>query len=526
MNPRAPGVAAWAVAAAFLLASCGGGSDGDGGGNNPPPTLNIENTAMADGVVGSPYFGAAVSSGGTGLHTYTISGSLPGGLSFDGAEGSITGTPTGPAGESDFSVTVTDSGTPAQTDTQAFTLRIAEPMVAGFGTPPTAEIGAPYSHSLTASGGTPPYTFSADLPSGLSIDADGVISGTPAADARTAIGGAAISDSAEPPQVADDEFRVRVELGVSTTALPDAAGGDSYAAQLLADGGLPNFRWEMTGGTAPVNVSPEGIVTGPFVATCAVLDYTLDVTVTDDDSPAQIATRAGITLSVFAQDVAIPPTSALPVAPIGQPFSYTIGVTPGVAPYAFAVLSGSLPPGIALNGSSGELSGTPNTGGTFEFTVQVTDDCGETDTRDFSLIVRTAPTGRNDSIATATPISNGNHTASISPSGHPNTQFAPDEDYYEVQTTGTSTVTVDLAGISGGIDTVVELVNAAGNRLQTCGAPQFDDECMNDDRVPGILDSLLDVRVNGATTFYIHVVEWRGDGRPDLRYRISLSGIN
>jgi Putative Ig domain len=524
VNARVHGVAGWTVAAALLLAGCGGG--GDGGGDNPPPTLNIENTAMPDGVVGSPYVGQAVSNGGTGLHTYTLSGSLPGGLSFDGAEGSISGTPTGPAGETDISVTVTDSGSPAQTDTQAYMLRIAEPLIAAFGTPPIASIGAPYSHSMTASGGTPPYTFSADLPSGLSIDADGVISGVPTSDARTATGGAAISDSAEPPQVADDEFRVRVALAVSTTALPEAGGGESYAAQLLAEGGLPNFRWEMTGGDAPVNVSLGGIVTGPFVATCTVSDYTLDVTVTDDDTPAQSASRAGITLSVSPRAVIFPETSAPPVAAIGQLYNYAIGVTPGVAPYTFTVISGAPPPGISLNAASGVLSGTPSTAGTFAFTVRVTDDCGETDTRAFSLIVRMAPIGRNDSIATATPIGNGTIVASISPSGHPNTQFAPDEDYYEVQTTGTSTITVDLTGIEGGIDTVVELVNAAGDRLQSCVAPAYVDECMNDDRESGILNSLLHVRVNGATTFYVHVVEWRGDGRPDLRYRLELSGIN
>jgi hypothetical protein len=507
-----------------MVASCGGGGDGDGGGNEPDP-LNIVDTSLSDGYIGGAYGHAIVATGGTGAKTFSMSGSLPDGLTLD-ADGMISGTPTGPAGESDVTVTVTDSGSPAQSDSQDFTLLIAEPLVADFGTPPTAVIGTPYSHALSASGGTPPYSYSADLPSGLSIDADGVISGTPATDARTAAGGATITDSADPQQIANDPFRVPVELGILTTALPDATGGDSYSAQLQTQGGLPGFVWQKTGGTAPFSVLQNGLVTGTADASCAVSDSTLDVRVTDSDDPAQLAERQGITVSIVPRAVSIPDSSAPPVAAPGQPYNFQIEVTPGVDPYTFAVTSGALPPGITLDPVDGLLFGIPTASGSFTFTVRVTDDCGEVDSEAFSLVVREAPTGRNDSIATATPVGNGVITASISPSGHPNTQFAPDEDFYEVQVTGTSTITVDLTGLSGGIDTVVELVNAAGSRLQTCGPPTYADECMNDDRVAGNLDSLLEVRVNGATTFYVHVVEWRGDARPDLRYRLELDGIN
>jgi len=47
---------------------------------------------------------------------------------------------------------------------------------------PTAFLNTPYSTTLLASGGTPPYTWSITagaLPTGLSLSAAGVISGTP-----------------------------------------------------------------------------------------------------------------------------------------------------------------------------------------------------------------------------------------------------------------------------------------------------------------------------------------------------------
>lgn len=50
------------------------------------------------------------------------------------------------------------------------------------GVPSTAQVGVPYSGALKASGGTSPYSFavtSGALPDGLTLNADGTITGTP-----------------------------------------------------------------------------------------------------------------------------------------------------------------------------------------------------------------------------------------------------------------------------------------------------------------------------------------------------------
>ena len=138
------------------------------------------------------------------------------------------------------------------------------------------------------------------------------------------------------------------------------------------------------------------------------------------------------------------------------------------------------------------------------FDVMVTDTCGTTVSRTLTITINTASLGRNDTIATATPLANGHYSASISPSGHPNTVFNPDEDYYAITTTAASTVIVDIFAQNTGspIDTVIEILGANGSQLNTCIAPAFASACENDDDVPGDqLDSHLEIRVAGATDF-------------------------
>lgn len=60
---------------------------------------------------------------------------------------------------------------------------------------------------------------------------------------------------------------------------------------------------------------------------------------------------------------------------LGNAYPASQGFTPvgGTAPYTFAVSTGSLPTGMSLDTSTGAVTGTPTVGGTYNFTVTVTD---------------------------------------------------------------------------------------------------------------------------------------------------------
>src|SRR5690606_2169900 len=57
----------------------------------------------------------------------------------------------------------------------------------------------------------------------------------------------------------------------------------------------------------------------------------------------------------------------------------------GMLPYTFSVSSGSLPPGLLLDSSTGVLSGTPTTPGTYTFTIRVTDGNSDIAEREFEI---------------------------------------------------------------------------------------------------------------------------------------------
>ncbi|HEU4515776.1 MAG TPA: Ig domain-containing protein, partial [Steroidobacteraceae bacterium] len=486
-----------------LLASCGGG--GGDGGSGP---LNITSTTADDGVIGVAYNNTVSAFGGKGAKSFSItSGALPGGLSLS-ASGVISGTPAGPVGTSNFTVQVSDSANTPETDTQALSIDIVEPLEIESVSLPDTSVGDDYAGSIVASGGTPPLIFSVsegELPAGVTIDGTGAVTGGVGPTAITGTFTITVTDSSSPQLTTTQEATVRVDLEITTTALAVALGGVEYADTVAVQGGLPPYQWSLVAGTLPAGLtgpdSDDGSISGTPVANCAISTTNLTVHVVDDDTPAQDANQSGIELTVEPATLDIT-TSALANAQLDTAYSQPVVASGGVPPYSFAITGGSLPNQLSLNATTGRITGTPDILETQAFDVTVTDSCAETALQALSITVA-ASLGRNDSISTATVLpGDGTYSASISPSGHPNSTYQPDEDFYAITTTAASTITIDVnAEVNGSpIDAVVEVLNAAGVQLQSCGTSPFDDPCFNDDEPGGgTLDSFLQLRVTGPT---------------------------
>jgi eukaryotic-like serine/threonine-protein kinase len=178
--------------------------------------LSVSTTgAPATATIGKAYSGTVTATGGKSPYTWSATG-LPTGLTMS-ASGAITGTPT-KAGSYSVTVSVKDSSSPAQTAKATITITVSvTPLAITTSAPATATIGTAYSGTVTATGGTSPFTWSAtSLPPGLTMSATGAITGTPTtAGSYTAT--VTVKDSSSPALTATAIISIVVSAAATAT---------------------------------------------------------------------------------------------------------------------------------------------------------------------------------------------------------------------------------------------------------------------------------------------------------------------
>jgi len=230
-------------------------------------------------------------------------------------------------------------------------------------------------------------------------------------------------------------------------------------------------------GFAEDNTADDGIYSGTWIPTREVEQLTF--------------TSPELTEIFTVPQFKINTPRFLPFASIEKPYSFTLAATGGLPPYTWSLSAGSLPPGLTLDGFTGEISGAPVLPGDYVFTVQAQESYLTTKTQEFILSVnslyelwtRTYGSGALDSGYGIAVDSDGN-----------------------VYVTGTS-----YTGIGPGNDVVTVKYDTYGNLQWTA---TFDG---------GFSDSGVDIILDNSGNLYVTGTSWNTPSSapdPDYDYLI------
>ena len=337
---------------------------------------------LPPGTTGTSYSQTFAVSGGLPPYTWAAS-ALPAGLILTPTTGVLSGTPTG-KGSFSFTIQVGDSA--GNTANKNFALTISTPpLTITSDTLFSGTVGLPYSQTLVASGGIPPYkwsTASGQLPAGITLDASaGTLSGTPQAAGSFNLT-VQVTDSSGATASRNLTLAVSAPRLTIVTGSPLSAGtvGTAYSQTLSAIGGTAPYRWSLVSGSLPgLNVSAAGVLSGTPTDSGS-FSFIIGV----NDSTGQSGTKT-FALTINPGPLTITTTAQLPGGALGETFSQTLTATGGTPPYTWAATG--LPDGLSIDPATGVISGAPTAGGSFSFAVTVTDSTRATSTARLQLSI-------------------------------------------------------------------------------------------------------------------------------------------
>ncbi len=342
---------------------------------NVKPAITSANTVSTN--VNQAFAGYQIVASNAPITAYAVVGpsALPTGLTLSGG-GFISGTPTASGivsttlratnlvgNSDDFVLTFTIVPTAIPVVSSAL---VAAPTATGTVNVPIAPIQISATNPPILSYGSP-----SGLPPGLSINGSGQIVGTPTTSGDFVVTLSA-TNAAGPPAGVSSPITVRINpntvpaitsLNTATGLMNTVFGGYqilttnvpilSYA--VLAPSVLPaGLTLNTSSGAITGTPTASGLVTTNLTATNAAgtsVPFALSFTINPSSAPGITSP----TFANFAAGVAITPVSVVATNPVISAYAAT-----------------NLPPGLAINTTSGVISGTPTTPGLFSATLSAT----------------------------------------------------------------------------------------------------------------------------------------------------------
>lgn len=170
-------------------------------------------------------------------------------------------------------------------------------------------------------------------------------------------------------------------LQVTTSTLPGGTVGVAYSQALTASGGTSPYTWTIASGTLPNSTTLSSGAIGGTPSVAGTFSFTVQVT----DNAGATATKAfSIVISAAANPLTFN-TTTFPGGTTGSAYDQFLSASGGTAPYAWSILSGSIPTGISF--AAGEFKGTPTVSGTYTFTVKLVDQAGTSITKSLSISI-------------------------------------------------------------------------------------------------------------------------------------------
>ncbi len=359
------------------------------GGGTPP--VIVTPSPLQEATDGKKYTKGALNGTGSAALVWSfVSGDLPDGLSFDTSKGSIVGTPKVEAAGTYYFTVGLKNGVGSTTKT--YSLKVSIP-----GDPPVIVTPSPLQdategkkHNVALKGkGTKPLTWSfisGDMPAGLSFDASkNKIYGTPA------IGTARKNEP------------YKFTIGLANKIGKTSKDYELYVKGISAK--ITSKKSDFTGMVAgqPYSIDVKATGTPPLIFTFLALpsglsgdangrisgipeeygnQYAIHVIVSNDWGRDEKKFKPVIIdgRPKFIDDKILPDATAGPAYSYRHIFNVT-----GTPKITLILLSGDIPPGLALKGS--KLQGKPAKPGVYLFTIAATNPIGTT-TKTFKLYVK------------------------------------------------------------------------------------------------------------------------------------------